>query len=50
VTTISRNVATRGKRAAQALLALLAGERVTGVPLEPFRLLPTGSVGPIGAG
>jgi DNA-binding LacI/PurR family transcriptional regulator len=49
VATISRGVASRGERAAQALLAQLAGEPVNGTLLDPVRLLPTRSVGRLGA-
>jgi DNA-binding LacI/PurR family transcriptional regulator len=45
VATISRGVASRGGRAARALLALLAGEPGGGMQLDAVRLLPTGSVG-----
>lgn len=48
VATISRNVASRGERAGQALLALLAGERASGMLFDPMWLLPTGSVGRLG--
>ncbi|GAA1036937.1 LacI family DNA-binding transcriptional regulator [Virgisporangium ochraceum] len=42
--TVSRGVADRGRRIAQMLVALLAGEAVTGGPLEPSWLEPAGSV------
>jgi DNA-binding LacI/PurR family transcriptional regulator len=49
VATVSREVASRGGRAGQALLALLAGEPMKGALLDPVWLLPDRSVGRPGA-
>jgi DNA-binding LacI/PurR family transcriptional regulator len=46
---VSRDVTGRGARAAQALVALLAGELAGGMLLEPLRLVPTRSIGRPGA-
>lgn len=48
VATISRDVASRGERAGRALLALLAGEPVSGPLFDPVRLQPDRSVGRLG--